>query len=395
MPLNKQNSLFFLGGHDLEMLEIKNILLEEGYSVVDNNLQWGAKLSDYVSLYSEEKYNVCIELSEDMTPPLNYIKIDHHNELSVQKSSIEQIAELIGISLNRYQILVSANDKGYIPAMKELEASDEEIQSIRKKDRQIQGTTESEEIQAEENIKDRIIENNLTIVKTDLKHFSPIADQLYGKTDDNLLIYNEVALCYYGKKRNVLVKDEEFEILIQEKRAYYGGQENGYFGLAAGSFTEIEINEYVLKIKKILSIYSHHIFLFPFKWDVIPVNKDLACTEFDKRSNLCDFERLLGVKGNSNNSPWKRMIYQFDEGSKDYNEYTFFYDFVRDILYDKNQKNGLIRYFEYKIGHNASITIGTLKKDENTHIYGKDDYVLSVKGISLVVGLKLVTLLRH
>jgi hypothetical protein len=29
MPPNKQNSLFFLGGHDLQMLEIKNILWEE------------------------------------------------------------------------------------------------------------------------------------------------------------------------------------------------------------------------------------------------------------------------------------------------------------------------------------------------------------------------------
>ena len=41
-------SLFLLGGHDLEMLTIRNVLDAHGYTYVDHQLQWNnAKLSSY------------------------------------------------------------------------------------------------------------------------------------------------------------------------------------------------------------------------------------------------------------------------------------------------------------------------------------------------------------
>ena len=35
---------FFLGGHDAEMLEIRDILELKGLSFYDNGLSWGAKI---------------------------------------------------------------------------------------------------------------------------------------------------------------------------------------------------------------------------------------------------------------------------------------------------------------------------------------------------------------
>ena len=49
-PLLK-HYIFLLGGHDLEMQEIKNILAEKKLTYHDHNLKWGARLSSYSSIF--------------------------------------------------------------------------------------------------------------------------------------------------------------------------------------------------------------------------------------------------------------------------------------------------------------------------------------------------------
>ena len=71
-----------------------------------------------------------------------YHRIDHHNEYCHLPSSLEQVASVLGVELNRKQRLIAANDVGYIPAMKALMATDEEIAEIRREDRRAQGVTE-------------------------------------------------------------------------------------------------------------------------------------------------------------------------------------------------------------------------------------------------------------
>ena len=70
---------------------------------------------------------VGIELTEDIVPPPTYIRIDHHNELSDRPAAIVQVAALFGVELDRWQLLVAANDARYIPGMLEMGATDEEI----------------------------------------------------------------------------------------------------------------------------------------------------------------------------------------------------------------------------------------------------------------------------
>lgn len=188
---------FLLGGHDLEMLTIRALLEEHQVPFMDRNLLWGATWSDYQDVIDrfdqEAETLVGIELSGEK--PEWALLIDHHNELSHLPSSIEQVATLLGVELSRHQQLVAANDKGYIPAMQRLGATEEEIATIRRLDRQAQGVTEEMGRIAEQDLRLINTRNGVTIVHTNLPKFSPIADRLQVP---RLLIYSPSELTYYG-----------------------------------------------------------------------------------------------------------------------------------------------------------------------------------------------------
>jgi len=242
--LKNPQYFFLLGGYDLEMLEIKKILDSKGELYLDKNLQWGAKLSHYQDdLDRTDIQYVGIELIEDIVPPKNYLAIDHHNERSHEPASIEQLAKLLNIQLNRYQQLVAANDKGYIPAMQEMGATDIEIQQVRRADRHAQGVTPEMEIQAKKDLGNRKAKKGVILIKTQLTKFSPIVDRINAK---RLLVYNEETLCYYGQHAQDLSK--LYPDLIKEQKAYSGGGKDGFWGIASGFFNSIEIEGFVKKI---------------------------------------------------------------------------------------------------------------------------------------------------
>lgn len=237
-----------MGGHDLEMLEIKKILLANNFTIIDKNLAWGAKLSHYKNDFSETKTNVCIELIEDITPPANYLRIDHHNELAHLSASIEQLAILLGIQLTRHQQLVAANDKGYIPAMQAMAANEAEIQNIRLLDRKAQGVSEADERLAETSIANHLtVKKGVTVVKALTHKFSPITDRLFGKTHNRLLVYTHTELNYYGENAKVLA--DFFSDFIKQNRAYSGGGDTGFFGFNGNEASEVlQVKEQVLRI---------------------------------------------------------------------------------------------------------------------------------------------------
>lgn len=195
----ERQSIFMLGGQDLEMKTIKNILINHGCIVYDEALAWdNALLSRYKAVIEDhpgcEFYG--IELQSDIEEPEHYTLIDHHNDHRKEPASIEQIADLLGCKLSRFHMLVAANDKGYIPGMEAIDATKEEIWHIRQLDRIAQGVTEEEEITAEAEVEHAIDYGRLKVVKTTLKHFSPIVDRMYPY--DRLLICSDSELTYYG-----------------------------------------------------------------------------------------------------------------------------------------------------------------------------------------------------
>jgi len=189
----------------------------------------GATLSAYKEFFNNYEHFIGIELITDCTPPKYYTLIDHHNEKSDLPSSIEQVANFIGITLDRFQMLVAENDKGYIPALIKTGATDEEIKLIRLLDRKCQGVTEEEERLADQAIKQIEEMGRIAFVRSFSHRFSPITDRLYGRYN-HLVVYDDISWVYYGTLVRKLVGI--YEKLISEKIAYFGGAyENGFFGV--------------------------------------------------------------------------------------------------------------------------------------------------------------------
>lgn len=322
--------IFLLGGHDLEMQEIKNLLKSHGERYVDAHLNWGnARLSAYMSVISEEPNSEYygIELKEDTQLPKYYHRIDHHNDYNQRPAAIMQVAEILGIKPGRHIQLVAANDAGYIPAMRALNASKEEIAEIRKQDRAAQGVTEEDEKMAEIAVAsaDKSYPG-LIVVKASRSRFSPIVDRL---TDlhpfCSYLVHTYTTICAYGPIASAF-KDYYHE----SKELYYGGTGDGYAGLS--DVKEATIEQIIKQVKKMKPI-SKHIFLFPFKF----------------KGNI-ELNEIL----------WKRVINPDNEKEKAsiFNEKQYFYPFVHKALYDNGTGTTLIRHYERAMeGGKYAITV--------------------------------------
>lgn len=239
--------VFLLGGYDLEMLTIRQMLEgKDNCVIMDKHLLWeNARLSAYQDELSEfADYNIYgIELQEDIPIPNNYHRIDHHNDWTGKLSSIEQVAEVLGVKLTHYQQLVATNDKGYIPALKAFGASKEEIDDIRRRDRAAQGILEDDEALAEKAIAENLhIYKGLTVVKAFSSCFSPICDRMYSY--QRLLIYTDFEWIFYGEGTaelvSLLAKD------IHQKKVFYGGGDNGYIGTMQHAFSKEQIERFVI-----------------------------------------------------------------------------------------------------------------------------------------------------
>ncbi len=241
-----KNHIFLLGGHDLEMLEIRKILESNNLTFYDHQLEWGAKLSSYSGRFNDSSVFVGIELITDIPLPAHYIEIDHHNEKRHLPSSIEQLADLLGIELDRRQLLIAANDKGYIPAMNEADATEQEIITIRLEDRRAQGVTEEDERLAELSIQNNLVKyHDLIIVEALTAKFSAICDRLYPI--ERLLIFSKEEVIFYGKGVKQVVS--HFLNLMKLKIAFTGGGDNGFWGTVTGKQTQKEILNIVTDIK--------------------------------------------------------------------------------------------------------------------------------------------------
>ncbi|WP_341877699.1 hypothetical protein [Defluviitalea saccharophila] len=239
--------LFLIGGYDLEMAEIIKVLNQNNQDYIDKHLAWGAKLSDYQEEIQQYTNRIIIgvELIKDITPPKNYIEIEHHNQKLNELSSIEQIAHMLNIKLSRYQQLIAINDKGHIKGLIEFGATEDEIEEIRRKDREYQGVTELDEELAEQSIKEHLEIRRGVVVVSSLTHrFSPIIDKLYKF--NRVIIYTKDELNYYGLKAKEL--GEKYASLYGENIVYFGGTEDGFFGFEKGALDEEQIEKIIQEV---------------------------------------------------------------------------------------------------------------------------------------------------
>lgn len=155
-------TLFLLGGHDLEMLEIGRLVRATlgADAVVDKGLPWhGAVASAYrneiAAALGAGLQPVLVELRPDLTAGLleRCTVVDHHGDQAGadRPTSLEQVFALLGLppsAWTRRLALVAANDRGWIPELRAMGATDDEIAAIRAEDRAAQGVTAAEEAAA-------------------------------------------------------------------------------------------------------------------------------------------------------------------------------------------------------------------------------------------------------
>lgn len=348
--------IFLLGGSDLEMTTIKNLLVNAGEQFETHDLRWdNANLSSYEKTLEEygnsPDYQIYgIELNEDIPHPDNYVRIDHHNDFANKPSSLEQVATLLGLEMDRHMQLVAANDSRYIPGMIKLGASREEIDDIRRADRAAQGVSEDDDERlAEESLKScRGDASNLYVVKSLTSKFSTICDRMYPYR--RLLIYNDDVAEFYGEGVNDLTS--LFKSELDAKKMYHGGGDSGYLGTVSGAYSKEEIAGIVDEIRTHF-MCSYHIFYFPFKWAKKEVTEGTM-------TQLTDFSQIRFL----NNGKWVRPAVaesQENDGNKTeknnvshdaqvlYNEKNYYFRFVHDVLYDSGDGNdNLVMHFERK-----------------------------------------------
>ena len=115
--------------------------------------------------------------------------------------------------------------------------------------------------------------------------------------------------------------------------------------------------------------YSYHIFLFPFKWDYKASDTSIENIPFEERTRIDYFDKSLDKKR------WIANDFSIEKGI-DYNEWIYFYPFVRQAIYTTNdQKEGLIKQYLFALKDDGIYSIHTKK--------GKQRYDLDLERITL------------
>jgi hypothetical protein len=240
--------VFFLSGHDLEMITIRDLLAAEGVRFHDHSLAWGAKASAYLpeiqAALAAGHRPVLVELGNDLPPDLaaQVDWIDHHGPRARadQPTSLNQVFARLGLPparWTRHYDLVAANDRGHIRAMLALHppATRDELLTIRAADRAAQGCTPEDEAAARAAIAARESRagGQLTVLRLATLRTSPAADlmepALGGPGYANLLILTPGGVNFFGSGSHVQSLTQAFP------GGWYGGAlpERGFWGHAA------------------------------------------------------------------------------------------------------------------------------------------------------------------
>lgn len=246
MKLQPDQLMFFLGGHDLEMVTIRQLLEQEAPGrCYDHGLSWGARTSAYASelraTLDRGLTAVLVELEDDLhldSPQI--IRVDHHGERAGREAptSLHQVFALLELPPTRWSRwfeLVAANDRGYLPALLAAGATSDEMAAVRAADRVAQGITATQEAAAEAAVQQREIwaDGRLTLVQLQHSRTATITDRLQpelgGPGYANLLVFSPEEVNFYGSGRLVRTLAQAFP------GGWYGGalSEYGFWGHGA------------------------------------------------------------------------------------------------------------------------------------------------------------------
>lgn len=238
----KKNILIIVPANDGEAVEIRNILRAKKINHVVTRQPWGAT---WAGLEPEAVKEIegfitanpsAVIYGVELGGPARWgaTNIDHHiyrdENRSHEKSSIEQVAALLGIKLSRHQILIAANDKGYIPALIATGASENEIKIVRAQDRLAQGVTPDQEAQAVADIATAEVRGSKWLIRCPKGSTSAITDRVFGQYTELLTVDEHNGKWIYFGARHL-----EFYSLTESStklaRWAGGNPKNGFSGV--------------------------------------------------------------------------------------------------------------------------------------------------------------------
>ena len=371
-----EHIIFFIGGHDAEMCEIKTILTRNGCQFYDNDLAWNtANLSAYKSElqnFPVDSIPVFIELKQDIPYPQNSIFIDHHGENSGfnVETSLEQIAKRIGVELDRRQQLICANDRGHIRGMLAIGASDEEVLDIRAYDRQSQGCSDFDCALGEEAIRNNLEEPfpGVAVVTSLTSKSAAIVDRLWNRYQSIVIKLpdNVLSASAPGTAISKLFKHyADLKRYNPDISFWYGGNlpSYGYFG---SNYYDERI---ISMVAESTTPISQHVFLFPFR--IVPWGTKDGSTVV-----LRDVYNKLIIDG------WKYANFNPFDSADDYNNYVYFHEYLRDAIFESQSVDDL---FDKKSEPNfvSCKLVKYSKGDFVLKLKNQEPYILEIAGISL------------
>lgn len=214
---------FFLGGRDLEMVEIARLIRDHapGAPLFDAGLAWGAKASDYADAIqaaaASGRRPVLVELALDLPLPDGALVVDHHGDAAgaAAPTSLRQIFALLGLpaaAWTRRMELVAANDRGHIREMRSIGATAAEIAAIRRDDRAAQGVTADMEAAGERAVAalEPVLDGRARLARLPHARCAVVTDRLDPDEHRPLLVLSPGEINAYGPGAVIAALDRAF-----------------------------------------------------------------------------------------------------------------------------------------------------------------------------------------
>jgi len=142
-------------------------------------------------------------------------------------------------------------------------------------------------------------------------------------------------------------------------------------------------NDFRIAKEKTLKLISYHSFLFPFRWDYCNRNrlKDIHGISYKKRLDVKRFAEAL-------KSGWEYVPFKITN-AEDYNEYVYFYEYVREAVYNTEGKKGRLKnnrttyLFRYNLPKDRKLFYNVYIKRGGSELNSPDTYRLVVDEISM------------
>jgi hypothetical protein len=345
------NRLWIVPDNDLESKEIQRLLVAQNEKFLTTGLAWGAtwaKLEPSVvqeiqDHHTADQKNVVYGIELGGPNPFRAINIDHHQysweDRSHLESSLEQVAGILKVRLSREQLLIAANDREWIPGMEDLNATPEEIDSIRRRDRRAQGVTEDDERRALAELSKSEDRSGLFIIDTGQRPISAHLDFAYLQKDAReILVRSPEQWLYSGRKHRILAS-------LRLGLEYWsgGGFASGYFGVTK---PDSEAQQKILEVleppgrEPTQVEHMDIVLIWPFRMQ--PFGDLKEARDDSSQAPQKWLEKYSGWICTENTPKvWKdRTDEKRDLTNREvYSEFVYFHPFVQDLLFPRPRRD--------------------------------------------------------